>query len=80
MISSEAMRLSMEREARRKIEEEEKKRELHNKEMNLDLLSCRLNQGISRPWTYSYFQYVPTPQKDTGSVKSVTKTRTTKKK
>ena len=70
----------MEREARRKIEEQEKKRELHNKRMNLDLLSSRMNQGISRPWTYSYCQYVPAPQKDSGSEKSVTKTCTIKKK
>ena len=70
----------MEREARRKIEEQEKKRELHNKRMNSDLLSCRIHQGISRPWTSSYFQYVPVPPKDTGSEKSVTKTGTIKKK
>ena len=48
--------------------------------MNMDLLSSRMNQGISHPWTSSYFQYVPVPQKDTGNEKSVTKTRTTKKK
>ena len=74
------MRLSMKREATRKIDKQEKKRELYNKRMNIDLLSSRMNQGISRPWTSSYCQYVPAPQKDTGSEKSVIKTRTIKKK
>ena len=67
----------MENEARRKLEEEKKKRAVHNKAMNLDLLNCRMNQGISHPWTYSYFQYVPPPQK---SKKKAIKTRTTKRK
>ena len=67
----------MESEARIKLEEEKKKRGVHNKAMNLDLLSCRMNQGISHPWTYSYFQYVP-PKKDNSKKKA--KTRTMKKK
>ena len=76
----EAKKLSMENEATRKLEEQKIKRESHNKAMNVDLLSCRMHQGNSRPWTYIYFQYVPTPQKDTGSKKGVTKTHTIKKK
>lgn len=76
LIAIEAKKLEMENEARRKLEEEKKKRAVHNKVMNLDLLSCRMSQGISHPWTYSYFQYVP-PQK---SKKKVIKTRTIKRK
>ena len=68
----------MENEARKKIEEEKKKRAAHNKKMNLDLLNSRMHQGISRPWTYSYFQYVP--PKDDSKKKKVTKTRAVKKK
>ena len=71
---------SMENEAKRKIEEQKMKREIHNKRMNMDLLSCRIHQGISRPWTNSYFQYVPVQQKDTDSKKGVTKTGTIKEK
>jgi len=67
----EAKKLEMENEARRKLEEAKKRREVHNKVMNMDLLSCRMKQGISRPWTYSYFQYVPPKVNDS---KKVTKT------
>lgn len=73
----EAEKLEMENEARRLMEEQKKKRAVHNKSMNLDLLGCRMKQGITRPWTYSYFQYVP--PKDKGNKKKV-KTRSTKKK
>ena len=59
----------MENEAKRRTEEEKMKREIHNKRMNMDLLSCRIHQEISHPSTYSYFQYVPVPQKDTDSKK-----------
>lgn len=76
----EAKKLEMENEARRKLEQEKKRRDLHNKTMNMDLLSCRMNQGISRPWTYSYFQYVPVQRKESNSKKRVTKTRTIKRK
>ena len=76
----EAKKLEAENEARRKLEEEKKKRATHNQAMNLDLLSCRMNQGISRPWTYSYFQYVPVQRKENNSKKRVTKTRTIKRK
>lgn len=74
----EAKKLEKENEARKRIEEEEKKRAIHNKTMNKDLLSCRMHQGISRPWTYSYFQYVP-PKSGSPSKKKVTKSRTVKK-
>ena len=79
MIAIEAKKLEMENEARKKVEEEKKNRGVHNKAMNLDLLSCRMNQGISRPWTYSYFQYVPS-QKYNSSKKKVPKTRAMKRK
>ena len=80
LIGSEAKKLSVENEARRKIEQQKMQRELQNKAMNMDLLSYRMNQRISRPWTYSYFQHVSTPQKDSSSKKGVTKTRSIKKK
>ena len=74
----EAKKLEMENEARKKLEEQKKKRAEHNKTMNLDLMSYRISQGISRPYTFSYFQYVP-PQKGTSSSKKVAKTRKEKK-
>ena len=80
LIALKAKKLSMENEARKKIEEEKRQRELQNKAMNRELLSYRMQQRISRPWTYSYFQHVPTPQKDTSSKKGDTKTRSIKKK
>lgn len=77
----EAKKLEMENETRRRLEENTKRRAAHNKAMNFDLLNCRMSQGISRPWTYSYFQYVPPkPKKDNSNKKRVTKTRTIKKK
>ena len=67
----------MENEFRKQLEEEQKKREERNRKMNMDLLSYRLGQGISRPWTYSYFQYVP--PKDTSSKSTKKKVRTKKR-
>ena len=48
----------MENETKRKIEKQKMKREIPNRIMNMNLLSCRIHQEISRPSTYSYFQYV----------------------
>ena len=78
MIAIEAKKLEMENEARKKLEEQEKKRAEHNKAVNLDLMSYRISQGISRPYTSSYFQYVP-PQKDTSKSKKVPDTSSSKK-
>ena len=80
LIALQAKKLSMENETRRKLEEQKIQRELQNKAMNMELLSYRMQQRISGPWTYSYFQHVPTPQKDSSSKKGVTKTRSIKKK
>jgi len=77
LIAEEARRREIENDLRRNLEEEQKKREEHNKRMNMDLLSFRIGQGISRPWTYSYFQYVPV--KDTSSKNTKKKVRTKKK-
>ncbi|XP_065910162.1 inner centromere protein B-like isoform X2 [Dysidea avara] len=77
LIAEEARRREMENDLRRHLEEEQKKREEHNRRMNMDLLSFRIGQGISRPWTYSYFQYVPV--KDTSKKSTKKKVRTKRK-
>ena len=68
----------MENEARKKLEEQKKKRAELNKEMNLDLMSYRISQGISRPHTFSYFQHAP-QQKDTSSSKKAADTSSSEK-
>ena len=63
MIATEAKKLEMENEARKKLEEQRRKTVEHIK---LDLMSYRTSQGIAYSYTFSYFQYV-SPQKDTSS-------------
>ena len=73
--------LEEEERQRRLAEEEEKKRRgEHNKNMRKDLVNLRVSQGISQPWKFSYFQYVP-PKAPQGKEKSgVSKIRSKTKK
>lgn len=50
-----------EEERQRRLAEEEKrwKKGEHNKTMRQDLVNLKVSQGITLPWKFSYFQYVP---------------------
>lgn len=41
------------------LEESQRRREEHNAAMWRDLNGLQAGQSISRPWTFSYFRYVP---------------------
>ena len=57
-------RLKMECEEERRLLEEEaqSRKEQHNAAMWRDLSGLQAGQSISRPWTFSYFSYVPPPK------------------
>lgn len=57
------LELEHEEERKRLMEEEAQwRKEQHNAAMRRDLSGLQVGQSISRPWTFSYFSYVPPPK------------------